>query len=487
MTYQNHLLPRKQPAVIPVFFATEMWERFGFYMIQGLLVLYMTSHIFGFSDDKSYGILGAFSAISYITPIIGGYVASKILDYEHSIILGGILLALGYALLALPNEKLFIVALAIISIGNGFFKPNISSYLGNFYHADDPHREKGYTIFYVGINVGILLSTSSSGYLVRYFGWHSPFLLASIGLLLGTCIFTIGLIYLKKIARFDRIIPSIATKNPLSIALIYLNTLTFILISYEIIRHAKLANIFMLWLGIVIFLSLFSYAFKYKKKQRNKLLACLVLVLISIIFWAIYFQLFFSMNLFIERDVNRHFFHFILPTPLFISLESIFIVILGPYFANLWHKLTRKGKNPSIPLKFSLSLFAIFTAFAIAYLGTILKGSDGLVDKIFIVIAYFFVTIGELLISPIGLTMITILAPTELVALMMGVWFVALGLGIKFGGVIARMAAIPHHIHTTTQMDIIYGHAFMIYAIIALVVGFICLALTPTLNKLIDK
>ena len=130
---QNYnLFPRKQPSVIPVFFATEMWERFGFYMIQGLLVLYMTSQVFGFSDSKSYAILGAFTAISYITPVIGGYIASRILDFEHAITLGGFLLAIGYAILSLPHEDLFFVALAIISVGNGFFKPNISSYLGDF-------------------------------------------------------------------------------------------------------------------------------------------------------------------------------------------------------------------------------------------------------------------------------------------------------------------------------------------------------------------
>lgn len=487
MTYQNHLLPRKQPAVIPVFFATEMWERFGFYMIQGLLVLYMTSQVFGFSDDKSYAILGAFSAISYITPILGGYLASKILDFEHAIILGGILLAIGYGLLALPNEQLFLFALAIISIGNGFFKPNISSFLGSFYHPDDPQREKGYTIFYVGINVGILLSTASAGYLVRYVGWHAPFLLASIGLLLGTLIFILGVAHLKKASRFDRIQPSIATKGPLSIVLIYLNIITCTLLSYEIIQHARLSNILMLWMGIVIFLSLFTYSFKYKKAARNKLLACLVLILISVVFWAIYFQLFFSMNLFIERDVNRHLFHFVLPTPLFISLESIFIVLLGPYFANLWHRLARKQKNPGIPLKFSLSLFALFIAFAIAYLGTILKGSDGLVDKLYIVIAYFFVTVGELLISPIGLTMITILVPTELVALMMGVWFVALGLGIKLGGVMAELAAIPKHMHLPNQISAIYGHAFLVYAIISLIVAILALAGIPALNRLIKN
>src|SRR3989338_5025219 len=392
---QNYnLFPRKQPSVIPVFFATEMWERFGFYMIQGLLVLYMTSQVFGFSDSKSYAILGAFTAISYITPVIGGYIASRILDFEHAITLGGFLLAIGYAILSLPHEDLFFVALAIISVGNGFFKPNISSYLGDFYKKNDPHREKGYTIFYVGINVGVLLSTSTSGYLVRYFGWHVPFLIASIGLLIGTATFVFGLYYLKNSCNFNRLKASVAKKNPVLFGGIYVGILLVTLGAYEIIRYRAVANTLMLWGGLATLFGLIVYGFFQEKQPRNRLFACLFLMLVSVIFWAIYFQMFFSMNLFIERDVDRHFFHFILPTPLFISLESIFIILLGPLFALLWQRLAKRKKNPGIPLKFALSMIAITIAFLIAYIGTQYPLSNGLISKYFIVFAYLFITVG---------------------------------------------------------------------------------------------
>ena len=225
----------KQPSVIPVFFGTEMWERFGFYVIQALLVLYMTSSVFGFSDEHSYAILGAFTAIAYITPILGGFVASHILDFEHAVILGGILLAIGYATLALPSEHFFYIGLSIVAVGSGFFKPNISSYLGDFYHRNDPLREKGYTIFYVGINSGILLSTAASGYIQRYFGWHVPFLLASIGLLIGTATFIFGMRYLKSAHNFHRIRSSIANKKTTLIACVYVGAVFFIAFTYQII------------------------------------------------------------------------------------------------------------------------------------------------------------------------------------------------------------------------------------------------------------
>lgn len=484
LTRKNVTAPR-QPAAIPVFFATEMWERFGFYMIQGLLVLYMTSTIFNFSDAKSYSILGAFSAVAYIMPILGGYVATRILDYEHAITLGGFLLCIGYALLSLPHETFFFVALAIITIGNGFFKPNISSYLGDFYQKNDPRREKGYTIFYVGINFGVLLSTSTSGYIVRYLGWHAPFLFASMGLLLGIITFVFGLYYLKNTKHFHRMNPSIAYKNPMSIACVYLGAIALCFLSYEIIRNREFADQVMLWGGCALFAGVFVYAFRYHAIARNKLIACVILTLISIVFWAIYMQMFFSMNLFIQRAVNRTLFSLHLPTPLFLSLESIFIIMLGPLFAALWHYLSRKNKNISIPMKFTLAMFSAGITFIIAYWGTHVAQISGMASMWVIVAAYLFLAVGELLLSPVGLAMVTVLAPQELVGMMMGLWFVALGLGEKLAGVIAKFSAIPQHIQLISKIELIYGDAFYYYAVLSIIVGVLCLLATPWLKKMI--
>ncbi len=479
-------IPSKQPAVIPVFFATEMWERFGFYMTQGLLVLYMTSQVFGFSDTKSYAILGVFSALAWMMPIFGGYIASRVLDYEHAVTLGGFLLAIGYALLSLPHETFFYIALSIIATGTGFFKPSISSFLGDFYQKNDPRRENGYTIFYIGINLGILLSTITSGYIVRYFGWHMPFLFASIGMLVGTVTFVFGLYYLKNTHNLHRITPSVAHKNPTLIAAAYIAAILLTIISYEIIAHRGFANELMLGGGGLAFTGLIIYAFRYDSVNRNKLLACIFLAMISIVFWAIYMQMFFSLNLFIERAVNRHLFQLKLPTPFFISLESIFLVLVGFYFGHLWQTLSKKNKNPSIPFKFVASLFSLFIAFIIVYVGT-RTATTGKINMLFIVFAYLFVAIGELLLSPIGLSMVTILAPKELVGLMMGVWFVSLGLGEKLAGVIASYSAIPKKIILVSSIDKIYGNAFFLYAMISLVFAVICLICVPFLNRLIKQ
>lgn len=473
----------EQPAVIPFFFLTEMWERFGFYTVQALLVLYMTSSVLNFSDAKSYGILGAVSAMAYIMPIFGGYLASKVLDYEHAVKLGGLLLIVGYALLSLSNQHLFFLALAIITIGTGFFKPNISCYLGDFYHKDDPYREKGYTIFYIGINIGALLSTSVSGYIVRYLGWRTPFALASIGLIIGTAIFTFGLNHLKKTGHFHRIKNATANKKPIAILFVYLSIPVQIAFSYYIIINNHFADAVMLWGGLAVFFGIFFYALKYDSSQRKKLHVALLLTVISVVYWALYFQMFFSMNLFIERAVDRHLFSLKLPTPIYVAAESIFLIILGPFLALLWQKLSLIKKNPSTPLKFALAMILLCASFLIVFLG--IKVSDGGMNNMFFILfTYFLIAVTELLLSPIGLSMITVLSPHELVGLMMGVWFVSLGLGEKLAGVIANYAAIPKHIVLVSSMDAIYADAFLRYAIISLICAVIVLIAVPFLNRM---
>lgn len=191
----SHL--QKQPAALPFMFLTELWERYGFYVVQGLLVLYTTQY-YGYSDDQAFSMLGAFTAMAYISPIAGGYLADRYLGFVTSVVWGGLILILGYLMLAIPSHRLLLYpGLATIVIGTGMFKPSISSLLGAQYTKDDPRRDSGFTIFYIGINVGAFLAGLSSGYIKQAFGWHASFLMASIGLVIGLATFLYGLHSLK--------------------------------------------------------------------------------------------------------------------------------------------------------------------------------------------------------------------------------------------------------------------------------------------------
>lgn len=480
-------LEKKQPQALSFLFLTEMWERYGFYTVQGLLILYMTK-FFGFSDDKGYAILGAFTALAYIAPILGGFIADHILGFRYTILLGNIFLAVGYGLLAYPGQTFFYIALALIVVGAGLFKPNISSLLGTLYESDDTRREGGFTIFYMGINLGIILATSTSGFVVAKWGWHSSFALASLGLVIGFIVFLVGMRRLGKhgLPPAQKEINKSPTlkffANRWGLAIILL---LIFLASWALIDHNKIANVLLWTVCGLLAIVLLYIASRYPKLERQKFIALLLLIASSIIFWGVFFQMFFSLNLFIDRDVQRQIFGMQIPTVMFIGLESVFIFLLGPIFVYLWRKLAEKNHNPSTALKFALG--NIFVGISFLWLIVGIHSNSGLVNPIWIVLAYLFVTIGELLLSPIGLSTVTVLSPRNLVGMMMGVWFIALGLGGKLAGVIAQQASIPQGITDPKIEMSFYSYAFTHYAFYAIVTGIILLMLTPILKRMAQE
>lgn len=468
-----------QPKALSFLFLTEMWERFGFYVVQGLLVLYMSQY-FGFSDDASYTILGIFTALVYISPLAGGYLASKLLGYQTAIIWGGLLLVLGYALLALPNAALFFYpALSVIIIGNGLLKPNISSLLGLQYKKNDARRDAGFTIFYIGINVGAILAGFSSGYIKNYFGWHLCFALASLGLLIGLATFYYGLNYLKRAQHQLR--PSRKLKYQL-----------FILLGLSILAAIVLFHIHTLadWLlpcvGILLVLGLVMLTFKQTASYRSSMLILIILILASVAFWALLFQIFYSANLFVDRLVNKNIFGFHLSTTVFYASEGVFIILLGPLFAKMWRKLSEQQKNPRPLSKFILGIFFAGLGFLLLSISTHFPNLDGLIMPYWVFISYLLITIGELLLSPIGLSAITALSPPHLTGFMMGVWFVATGFGGIFAGWIAKFASIPTNTISTAHKLLIYQHAFLNDAYLAFTVVIILLFTRQLAKRLFD-
>lgn len=450
------------PKALPFLFLTEMWERFGFYIVQGLLVLYMTGY-FGFSDNESYSILGVFTALAYISPLVGGFVASRLLGYKNSVIWGGLFLIAGYALLALPYAKVLLYpALAVIIVGNGLFKPNISSLLGLQYTIDDPRRDAGFTIFYIGINIGVLLS-GFSGYIKEYFGWRMSFALAAIGLTIGLCTFLLGLKHIKAQQSLP-VIPGLKSKI-LSSAILAIIGLSFLM------KINSLANWLLPIVGFILLIYLFFLTLQQEIGARKKMIVLNTLILSSIIFWMLFLQLFYSANLFVDRLVDKDFLGLHLTTTIFYASESIFIIILGPIFALLWQKLAHREQNPSPILKFAAGVLFAGLGFLILGIGSMYPNAQNLVNPMWVFCAYFAITIGELFLSPIGLSAVTLLSPPKLMGLMMGVWFVATGFGGIFAGWLAKLSSIPDSVQTVAGKLAIYQAAFLDYAYLAFVIA----------------
>ncbi len=478
---------RSQPACLKILFLTEMWERFGFYIVQVLLIFYLTK-VFHLSDLISSSILGAFTAISYATPIAGGYLADRFLGFKHSVILGGILLSAGYAMLSIQDNSLFYIALGTISVGTGFFKPNISSYLGNFYADNDSRCENGYTIFYIGINIGIILCTLTSGFILSLLGWRAAFLSASVALLVGITIFSFGLFTLKKNGKLNPLKKLAVTQLTLfNISLIYSGVLGAILLASVLIKNIQLANYIFTIGGICLLAMLTRIAMRAEAKHAGKMLATLILITSSVLFWALYFQLFISLNLFIDRLLDRNAFGFTLPSPIFISLMPLFMMVFGPYIGKAWQFLDSKNRNPSFTVKFALSLLSMGVGLFLLVLGTHFTNNNGLVYKSWVVIAYILFSFAELLISPICIAMVIKYVPTKYTGIMMGAYLAAIGFGAKLASIISNYAAIPESIQTNAHMSAIYHHAFILDSSIAFCSAALILSLMPLVRKLTNN
>jgi proton-dependent oligopeptide transporter, POT family len=448
------------PKSLPFLFLTEMWERFGFYIVQGLLILYMTEY-FAFSDKKSYSILGVYTALVYISPIIGGILADKLLGFPTAIIWGGFLLVTGYFMLAIPHvDHLFFPALATIVVGNGLFKPNISSILGSQYSASSPKRDAGFTIFYMGINLGILFSGLSSGFIKNEFGWRICYATAGAGLVLGLFTFYYGLRYVKRIA--------LPTQQTFSLHLkLFIALVATIVIVNMIMSRPDLANWLLPIAGIALIIFLTYLTLKQTDQYRNNLIILNILNLASVVFWMIYFQMFFSANLFIERLVDKRWFGIPLTTTVFYASVSIYIILFGPIFAYVWQMLSKKNMNPSPIVKFCAGIFLVGIGFLVLGFSTHFPDRHGLINANWVFLSYLSITLGELFLSPIGLSSVTTLSPIRLTGFMMGVWFVSLGFGGMFAGHIAKLADIPSNVQTAAEKLVIYQHAFYNFAYMA--------------------
>ncbi len=475
----------RQPRQLSILFMTEMWERYGYYTMRGILVLYMTK-VFLFSDTRAYTTFAAFTALVYLTPLFGGWIADRFLGFRRSVVLGGVLLAAGYGLLSLPGQGLvFQLALGTIIVGNGFFKPNVSSLVGQLYGKNDPRREGGFTIFYAGINVGSLIPPLITGWVIIQFGWHIAFLMAAVGVLMGTVVFFFGLRKHPELGGPPDTgqTPAVRLGNYL---LISVGTLAAIYLFAELVKNTDLTNILLFVLGGLFLAYSFSRSFSYRDIRRERLIAVHILILFSIVFWALYQQAGMSLTIFTEFNVGREEGGWTIPTVMFQSINPLFIILLGPFLSKLWIRLDRTGWNPSIPAKFAWGTILMGLGFVILPLAIQFDDAAGKINLWWVVVSYFLQTMGELFISPVGLSMITKLSPKKMMGLMMGVWFFASALANALAGLIAEWTTIPSGSNDPLITDQPFSHVFGIIGWVALGVGVIFLFFAPILKRLID-
>lgn len=485
----------KQPKGLSSLFFTEMWERFSYYGMRALLTLFLTAELvtggFGLDRAESLAIYGTFTGLVYLTPILGGWLSDKILGQRKTIMIGGITMALGQFMLAISSteailgpdlafrQHFFYAGLGVLILGNGFFKPNISTILGNLYPPDSPLKDAGFTIFYMGINIGAFLSPFVAGTLGENVSWPWGFFAAGIGMIIGVIWF-----YARRHTLDDIGLPPHAyeegrtelnRKDDIDIALYTLgNVVVVVLILLFWNVTSDTVHSIVIWvlgIGAAFFIGRAIFNGTTGSTEWTRVVVILVLAFFNIVFWAGFEQAGGTFNLFAEENTDRMVGSFLIPTTWFQNINPVAIITLAPLFSILWIKLDKFKMNPRTPIKFAIALFfgaAAFYIMTIAHNGA----KDGhLVSPMYLVVVYTLLTMGELCLSPIGLSMITKLSPAKIVSIMMGVWMASIALGNYF-------AATLESILQTFDFEL---YSFLTWFMIGS--GVMLLLLSPVLNK----
>ncbi len=424
------------PRGLYMLFFAEMWERFCFYGMRALLMLYLTKGFLLMKDGPAGHVYASYNALVYLTPIIGGMIADKLLGYRGAIILGGIVMAIGEFTLLVEREFAVYAGMAIIILGNGLFKPNISTLVGKLYAPGDPRRDAGFTIFYMGINIGALASTLLCGWIGEKYGYTWGFGLAGVGMLAGILTFTLGKARLEGHGEPPK--PEAYSKNLAMViaGIVVLAPVVFMLLQYEALVTALVLGGIVLTMG-----SILVVAFRSDRPQREKLFLLMILWVFHALFWAFFEQAGSSLTLFTDRNVDREIFGQTMPTSWGQFFNPAFIVIFGAVFSLMWVKLANKGRDPSIPGKFGLALIQLGAGYGVLVLAAA-AGADGIVPLGFLVLCYLLHTTGELCLSPVGLSAVTKLAPQKIVGMVMGAWFLSISAGHKIAGYVNALAGV---------------------------------------------
>lgn len=474
---------RGQPKALFLLFFTELWERFGFYMVQTILILYMTKGLL-YSDERADLLYGTYGSMLYLTPVLGGYIADRFIGHRQSILLGGVLLMVGYAIMAIPHAQALFLGLSIMAIANGFFKPNVSTLVGELYEADDPRRDGGFTLFYMGINLGSVLPPLFAGVLVAAFNWGAGFLVASFGMLISLSTFILGRSLLGQLGGMPKTSPLISGTKKLFYCLLFLTIISIVGLIQVLFLFPKASDLILVGASIVILGFVLFFLLKEKPEARRKLTACLILILISVGFWAIYNQTFTSLILFADRNMSKEFLGFTLNAEASQFFNPFFIIVLSPFISWFWLYLDEKKKNPSTPIKFTLGILFMALGFLFLWVGVNFFSTELQTSPWWLAGSYFLQTVGELLLSPIGLAMVTRLAPRHLTGMIMGVWFLTQSAAFAIGGGLATLSSVPKGAGEAASLAI-YSHAFLIYGLIALALAGLSLSLVPYLKRLI--
>jgi len=457
----------RHPRGLATLFFTEMWERFSYYGMRGLLVLFMTDAAAGglaFDDQTATAIYGLYSAAVYLAALPGGWVADRLMGAQRAVWYGGIVIAAGHFVLAIPHEKSFFLGLALVVLGTGLLKPNISAIVGDLYPDGGARRDAGFSIFYMGINVGAFAGPLVCGYLGEQINWHYGFGAAGVGMVIGLLQYRMTRQHLGEAGRRPaahakgEIISAEVNRKHWRAFWMGVGSVAAVLalglggaIDFHPLALAQWSTGIILGIAALYFVYLFVFA-GLDHQERQRTLVIVVLFLGAALFWSGFEQGGSSLNLFADRYTDRVVAGFEIPATWLQSVNPIMIILFAPLFGAMWVNLARRHLDPSIPTKFALGLILLGLGFLVMFFAARIVATGDKVLPAWLVVTYLMHTFGELCLSPVGLSSVTKLAPRRFVSQMMGIWF----LGASLGGLIAGLLAGRFHADAVADMPGLY-------------------------------
>ena len=474
----------KYPKQLWYLFTVEMWERFCFYGMRGMLTVFMVDQL-GLTDRDANLQYGAIQAFVYAFTFIGGLFADKILGFRKSLFWGALMMIAGGFIIAFAPEKLFYIGICFSIIGTGFFKPNISTMVGALYKDGDVRRDAGFGLFYSGINLGALLGGILMVWVGLHYSWNMAFALVGIVMAISIVTFwftqkTLGPIglspLLKKMPASKRRMYEIAT---------YAGTLIAIPFILLLVKNNQYTNIFMYIVGPATLIYVFYEMRNYSRPERNKLIAALIFIFFSIFFWAFFEQSGGSLSLFAYNNLHHSLFGInIDPNVVNNSSNSLFVIIFSPILGLLWIWLAKRRKEPNAGTKFGMGFLLLGVAFFVFYSTINFADANGLTSLEIFTLGYFVITFGELCLSPIGLSLMTKLSPQRMQGLMMGMWFLASAYGQYVAGLLGANMSTADDNASAMEKLTAYTNGYQQLGIYALIAGVLLIALAPLLKRL---
>ena len=473
-------------ALFYLFFA-EMWERFSFYGMRALLTLYMVEKLFASlaeRDALSAIIYGSYGSLVYVTPVVGGRLADNVIGARNGIVLGGILMSLGHFVLAIEHDVTFFLALALLVVGNGFFKPNISTLVGKMYAPGDKKKDAGFMIFYMGINIGAMLAPLVCGFLGERYGWHYGFGMAGVGMLLGLAIFHAG--SRQGVFRGEGLPPR-PTESKKDFGWVYIGAvlsvpLVALLIFYSKETGGTLVNYVFLAVGVAVAAYVLHILTTVSKVERERLLALVVFIIFMTVFWGFFEMQGSSLTLFAKRNVDLD--SVGINASQTNAINPLFIILLALPVSALWVGLSKRKRNPPTPYKFVLGFLLMGIAFYVLHRSRF-AADEGVVPFSYLFLAYLLISMGELCMSPIGLSKATDLSPARFASFIMGVWFLSSSYAFLVVSALGKHLSIEDSGQGDSKVRalVTYADGFEQIAYVCLAMTVLVLAVAPLVRR----